>query len=392
MLQDFSVAHLRRRSSVTRTAALLVAALVITLTTILVIRLTDGDSTSGGPPPVSPTAVARADAPTGPLAVPGDDSRSALPQATGFASGVTGGESGRVYHVTSGADSVSAPAPGSLRYGLSTGRPVWIVFDSDVEIRLAGALRVPSDTTIDGRGHRVYLTGHGNPGLQIYGVSNVVITHVTLRDFGDIARTEVNDPDDAIDVARSRGVWIDHCSLSVAGDKLIAVEEGAENITVSWNHFFDQEQTLQIGAQYSGDADRRSTVTVDHNWFDGVGYRTPLVDYAKAHVYNNVMDKWTVSAIQAIRGAQVVLQSNVFVVGPSRKVSILRPPQRCNDKRTRCDGREGFLLSVDNLVVGRGKLQQTGSADVFDPQVAYDYRAEPASAALAAGVRSRSGP
>lgn len=378
------------------TTAVLAVALAVTLAVILTgdgpSRDSPGPSsgTTAALPRSTSTEAPRAQASTGNLQVPGS-ALPALAPAVGFASGVTGGAGGALYRVTSAADSSVAPVPGTLRYGLTRGGPTWVVFDRDMTIRLQAPLALPSDTTLDGRGHAIELTGHGVAGLQVYDVENVIVEHLTLHDFGDVAKTEVNDPDDAIDIQRSSLVWIDHCSLSMAGDKLIAVEDGGQGLTFSWNHFADQEQTVQIGALSTAYQDVGATVTLHHNWFDHVGYRLPLVQYAKAHVYNNFLDGWSVSGVRSERLAQVYLENNVFRPGGNRRAGSVRPAQRCNDKHTFCDGRSGFLVSVGNLVQGRAFIRQTGAAGVFLPSASYPYAAAPASEALAAQVSTGAG-
>lgn len=340
---------------------------------------------------VTATTTTASPAPPGTGSLMGRDGVPALAPATGFARGTTGGGAGPVYHVTSSQDSLTDPAPGTLRYGLRLGGPRWIVFDSGMTITFRGPMPVPSDTTIDGRGRHVVLTGHGVAGLHLYDVSNVIIEGLTLHDFGDVARTIDNDPSDAIDVQRSSRVWIDHNTLSHTGDKLISVEDGGRGVTLSWNHFADQQQVVQIGAQSTAAHDVGTTVTVHHNYFDRVGYRLPLVLYAKAHVYNNYVHAWRVSAVRSERIAQVYLERNVFAATVNRKAALLEPAQVCNDTGTFCDPRSGFLADVGNYVTGHAVIRSTDPRTVFDPSRAYDYTAEAATPSLASRIVAHAG-
>ena len=62
-------------------------------------------------------------------------------------------------------------------------------------------LRVPSNTTIDGRGRRVALI---DDGLGVYGSQNVILTHLTIDG-------RLNRLTQAVNVANgSRDVWVDH--------------------------------------------------------------------------------------------------------------------------------------------------------------------------------------
>lgn len=326
---------------------------------------------------------------TGPLM--GRSGVAALSPATGFARGTTGGDAGAVYHVTSADDALSNPAPGTLRYGLGLGGARWIVFDTDMTIALRGPVPVPSDTTIDGRGRRVVLTGHGVAGIQIYDATNVILVGLTLRDFGDVALTISNDPSDAIDIQRSSSVWIDHNTLSHAGDKLISIEDGGSGITISWNRFYDQEQVVQVGALSTAANDVGATVTFHHNFFDRVDYRLPLVMYAKVHVYNNFMYAWTLSGVRSERLGQVYLERNVFQQLTSRKAALIEPAQTCNDSGTYCDSRAGFLADVGNYSSGKAVIRSSGSAQVFSPRLAYGYTAETASPALGTRIAAAAG-
>src|SRR4051812_21507730 len=119
---------------------------------------------------------------------------SPLGVPVGYGRNTTGGAGGAIYHVTTASDDAVHPAAGSLRWALTQQSPLWVVFDGDYTIHLKAGLRVGPNKTIDGRGHKVTLTGHGLPGLQLYSTHNVIIESLTLRDFGDIALTWSNDP------------------------------------------------------------------------------------------------------------------------------------------------------------------------------------------------------
>ena len=301
----------------------------------------------------------------------------------GFGRGVTGGLAGPVVHVTTSADS----GPGSLRAAVAGNTPAWVVFDDDYTIRLDSGVAVGSNKTIDGRGHKVTLTGHGTDGLVLKGVSNIIVANMLLHDFGDVAKTSRNDKPDAIHIERSSNVWVDHCDLSEAGDKLVAVANGSTDVTVSWNHFHDQQQVFQIGDQASAAAAAEQNVTVDHNYFDHTGYRNPVVSYGKAHVFNNYYVGWRLYGVRSERVAQVYLENNVFAAGSSRRASdVSTGGSGCNDEGTRCDPRRGYLEATGNLLENGAELQTNAVADMFKPSDYYRYQAEPATSALAAEI------
>jgi pectate lyase len=361
----------------------------LTLTLVLVSPANaDGTVVSPGLPVDTSTDVTPVAAPADSLAATGV---APLASPIGFGAATTGGAGGVLLHVTTATDSVTSPVRGSLRWAVQQPGPKWIVFDADLTIALTAALPLTSDTTIDGRGRQVMITGHGLTGIEIHDVSNVVLENLILHDFGDTSQTSANNPDDAISIARASRVWIDHSSLSQAGDKLIGANDGVAQMTLSWNHFYQQRQTVQIGSISTANQDVDNTVTLAYNHFDHVGYRTPVVSYGKAHIFNNYMDTWSVSGVRSERLAQVVLEGNVFQAGSAPKATLVAPAQTCNDAGTLCDSRSGFLLDTGNLYLGRTINASTGPTHMFDPALAYSYTVLPATAGLAATIKAGAG-
>ena len=363
---------------------------VVGLVVVVVVALVVGLAVwhvnqSGSEPPLpEPTASPTHHKPTGPPTVEG-----LLAEREGFGQDVKGGSEGPVVHVTTDADS----GPGSLREAVSGDEPAWIVFDKDMTINLATGLPVGSNKTIDGRSKDVTITGHGHPGLELLGVSNVIIESLTLTDFGDVTQTKNNDLSDAIHLEGAKGVWIDHNDLSSTGDKLVAVSGGSRDVTISWNHLHDQEQVIQIGNQTTQDADAVQDVTLDHNFFDKTGYRNPVVSYGKAHVYNNYYLDWRLYAVRSERVAQMFLENNVFEAGRNDRVTLTTVEgDGCNDNGTRCDSRDGYLRAVGNFTVDTRHIRESEPQLVFDPSDYYSYSAEPADKGLAERVADGAGP
>lgn len=367
-----------------RLGAIVVAVAALAAAVVVVLVLRGGSGGGSAQPATSPTPAGSA---TGAPA-PGNDT-ALLAGRAGFGRAVQGGAGGRVVHVRSAGDD----GPGSLRAALVGGGARSVVFDSDLTIHLATPLAIPSQTTIDGRGHRVEITGHGVAGLDIVNVHDVIIESIVLHDFGDVAKTKANNTPDAIHIAAAHEVWIDHDDLSMAGDKLIAVDEGSTDITVSWNHFHDQQQVFQIGNQANAAQNADQSVTIHHNFFDHTGYRNPVVSTGKAHVYNNYYLDWQLYAVRAERNGQMVLENNIFQPGPSIRGSLVTPAgDGCNDKRTRCDDRPGLLRATGNLAEAGTKLLTSNPSAVFDPHKDYPYQAQPADAALRARIVAQAGP
>ncbi len=356
----------------------LLAALIVVLAFIRVDR---GDE---GPPLPEPTPSSTRTTPTGPPTVEG-----LLAQREGFGQQVRGGADGPLVHVTTDADS----GPGSLREAVTGDEPAWVVFDEDMEIQLGSPLRVGSNKTIDGRARDVVITAPGQSGLELVGVSNVIVESLTLTEFGDVTQTKQNDLSDAIYLDGATDVWIDHNDLSRAGDKLIAVANGSGGVTVSWNHLHDQEQVIQIGNQTTQEADAAQTATLHHNFFDRTGYRNPVVSYGRAHAYNNYYLDWRLYAVRSERVAQLLLENNVFDGGRNPRVSLVTVQgDGCNDSGTRCDARDGYLRAEGNLTDNTRRIRESEPGLVFDPSRLYDYSAETADRDLAERVESGAGP
>jgi pectate lyase len=339
--------------------------------------------------------IAQADVPAGhgPLGA-GDgtpaDRALLLDRRAGFGQHVTGGNAGPTFHVTTAADS----GPGSLREALAQPGPLWIVFDGDYTIALRSGLPVTSDKTIDGRGHRVLITGHTLPGLRIWGQSNIIVEAIYLRDFGDIALTKSNDPNSAIQIQdRAHDIWIDHCSLSMAGDKLIAIHGGATAITVSWNKCFEQEQVFQMGCQATHEQDVDSCLTSHHNFFDSTGYRHPVASSGKVHAYNNYLRHWKQYGMRGQRNAQFYSEANIFEAGENTAgLRFDAVGNGWNDPHTLFDKSPGFVRSVNDWKVNNVKLRTREPEKVFSPSQCYSYKADKADASLKELVAGYAGP
>ncbi|MBK7857571.1 MAG: right-handed parallel beta-helix repeat-containing protein [Archangiaceae bacterium] len=367
-------------------------------------------------------------------------SRTLLLQRVGYGASVTGGEAAtRLTHVTTAADS----GPGSLRAALTAQGPAWVVFDGDYVIRLLSPINLTSDKTVDARGRHVVINGNGgrgskarHSGFEIDHVSNVIITNLTFEYFGDQDLTEANNPADEIQALGADRVWIHHNTLGLVGDKAVSVMGGSTRVTVSWNHFHDQQQNMQLGSQSTGALDVLQTVTVHHNFFDdqnqvptpptvatyqNSGYRHPAAAYGRAHLFNNVDRGWSAFSVRSERGERLLLENNVFIAGAKTGAISTRPqgvppngpppgtncapmqacvaPYKnicgCNDTCKNCDPTPGALLERGNLALNGAQLDENDPqavvAGVLNAPDFYTYRAEQADSALVAAVTTGAG-
>ncbi|CAD6554753.1 pectate lyase family protein [Paraburkholderia metrosideri] len=241
-----------------------------------------------------------------------------LSQREGYGREAIGGAGGRVVVVTSAADS----GPGTLREALrNTNGPTWIRFASDMTIALHSQLRVPSNVSIDGRGHQVKLLDYG---LGIYGSANVIVTHLTIDG-------ELRTFSQAVNIANgSRNVWIDHLDLSRFADRLLNVKNGSTDVTVSWVKFHDDDKVMLLNNITSEDLfknyerDAIARVTLHHNWFVNTVQRNPRAQFGTFHLYNNLLENWDFYGMSFSLDAKATVEGNIFSNTSQR--SCTEPP------------------------------------------------------------------
>src|SRR5262249_7826051 len=145
-------------------------------------------------------------------------------------------------------------------------------------IALSGMNDVASNKTVVGLGANATITGGG---LDVDGVSNVIIQNLNFRDWAD----------DAVNVQDgSTRVVVDHNTFTNGHDGAVDIKRASDFATVSWNRFFNHDKTMLLGHSDDNGAQDRGhlRVTYHHNWFDGTTQRHPRVRFGNpVHVYNN---------------------------------------------------------------------------------------------------------
>lgn len=309
-------------------------------------------------------------------AVPGAaaaSSRAPLATPIGFGRGATGGASGPDRWVTTLADD----GPGSLRAALDEGGGSWIRFAVSGTIDPAKPLEVPADTTVDGRDAEILVTGGG----LLLAQPNVIIENLSFapRETGN-----PNDPQDAVLVRGATRVWIDHCSFTGGGDKMIGVPSGTD-ISISWNHFHDHHQVVQLGTYETRDASKDIRATLYDNFFERTGYRNPRIAYGLAHAFNNVLVGWTVHGMSAVADGQLLAEANVFQAGSDPNAII---PAR--EKQWK-DDYPGAIRSTGELLLNGATVKQRLPDTVFDARSFYPYSPLAADGSLLASVERSAG-
>ena len=296
-----------------------------------------------------------------------------LDHVTGFGRSTTGGLGGNFCHVTSLEDSGS----GTLRSCAQNDSPVWVVFDVSGTINLSSAIRVGSNTTIDGRGANITVTGAG---LNIEKRENVIIHNLEISNLSK---------DDAVKIYSSQNVWIDHVTAANTPDGLIDITEQSKNVTVSWCKLTNHNKTMLIGSNNSRVEDEVITVTLHHNHHYRTIRRNPNIRYASVHMYNNLIDQWgagTTSGdgVNSTYTAKVYLENNIF--NPDREVTRAIRFTVPNYQDV-----EGYLLAKGNLMLGGLEEIENKPELVFNPNTLYQYKAEEATLSLKESIENGAG-
>ncbi|KAI5074399.1 hypothetical protein GOP47_0010360 [Adiantum capillus-veneris] len=228
--------------------------------------------------------------------------------AIGFGRDAVGGRDGEYYIVTDASDDDPvSPKPGTLRHAVIQSEPLWIIFDSDMNIVLKEELLMNSYKTIDGRGHEVHIS-HG-PCITVQFVSNIIIHGIHVHDCKPAGNAMVRSSPthygyrtisdgDGISLFGARDVWVDHVSFARCTDGLFDAIMGSTAITVS-NSFFTQHDKVML-LSHSDDymADKTMQATIAFNHFgEGLVQRMPRCRHGFFEIVNNDYTHWEMYAI-----------------------------------------------------------------------------------------------
>jgi len=217
-------------------------------------------------------------------------------------------------------------------------------------ISLSGMHKVSSNKSILGVGSGSGISGGG---LNLSGVSNVIIRNLVFR----------NADDDSINVQESaRNIWIDHNDLSNGHDGLVDIKRGSDFVTVSWNHFHNHDKTALLGHDDgNGSQDiGHLRVTYHHNWFDGTTQRHPRVRFGNpVHVYNNYYNGNSGYGVASTCNAGVLVERNYFE-------NVSHPTVTQTG-----DSPSGNLRVINNYLVNSGAEQVRNGASVAAIPYAY---------------------
>ncbi|XP_057743521.1 probable pectate lyase 12 [Arachis stenosperma] len=243
--------------------------------------------------------------------------------AIGFGQNAKGGKGGEFYIVTDSSDNDAVnPKLGTLRYAVIQNEPLWIVFPSNMMIKLSQELIFNSFKTIDGRGADVHIVGGGCITLQY--ISNVIIHNIHIHHCHPSGNAMVrSSPEhygyrtesdgDGISIFGSHDIWIDHCTLSRCKDGLIDAVMGSTAITVSNNHFSHHNDVMLLGHSDHYLPDSAMQVTIAFNHFgEKLVQRMPRCRLGYVHIVNNDFTAWQMYAIGGSGSPTINSQGNRY--------------------------------------------------------------------------------
>ncbi len=274
---------------------------------------------------------------------------SLLAEREGWGAQTTGGQGGKIYVVTTLADSKDNPPEGSLRWAVEkTQGPRIVKFAVDGVINLEDVLKPEANTTIDGRGRNIVIARNG---IQIKNPrNNIIITNIKLTEGED-------DSGDAIEIRDSENVWIHHVTAEKFTDGLIDIVQGSTNVTVSWSHLWNHDKVMLIGNGDHDGVDPRIKVTLHHNLFENFNIRSPLLRLGKVDMYNNYILGWKSTAVESRQRGQILAENNIFQAGRKHRAII-------TDNDNSSQG-PGYLRSVGNLFLNEAYGEENEPDRVF---------------------------
>ncbi|CAK9872177.1 unnamed protein product [Sphagnum jensenii] len=243
--------------------------------------------------------------------------------AIGFGQNAIGGRNGEIYVVTDDSDdAVTNPKYGTLRWGVIQTQPLWIIFARDMMITLKEELIMNSFKTLDGRGANVHIAGGACLTLQY--ISNVIVHGLHIHDCKSTGDTMViSTPThvgyrgmadgDAVSIAGSHDLWVDHNFLANAADGLVDAIEGSTDITVSNNYFTNHDKVMLLGAHPKDTIDVNMRVTVAFNHFGpNLVQRMPRCRFGSFHVVNNFYSQWEMYAVGGSENPTINSEGNYY--------------------------------------------------------------------------------
>ncbi|KAK6913040.1 Pectate lyase, partial [Dillenia turbinata] len=306
--------------------------------------------------------------------------------AIGFGKNAVGGRDGQIYVVTdSGDDDPVNPRPGTLRYAAIQDEPLWIIFRSDMVIKLKQELVMNSFKTIDGRGASVHIAG--GPCIKIHYVTNIIIHGVHIHDCKSGGSAMIRDSPhhagwwvpsdgDGVSIIGGSHIWVDHCTLSNCEDGLIDAIRGSTAITISNNFMTHHDKVMLLGHSDNYLEDKNMQVTIAFNHFgEGLVQRMPRCRHGYFHVVNNDYTHWEMYAIGGSAAPTINSQGNRFLAPDYR----FRKEATKHEDAPESEWRNWNWRSEGDLMLNGAFFRQSGAGAAHNYARASSLSARPSS-------------
>ncbi|MFJ4834984.1 polysaccharide lyase family 1 protein [Streptomyces sp. NPDC088747] len=153
-------------------------------------------------------------------------------------------------------------------------------------------------------------------GIHIRESSNIIIQNVTVKNVKKSGSPTSNGGDAIGMESGVRNVWVDHVDLLASGgesegyDGLFDMKDNTQYVTLSYSTLRNSGRGGLIGSSESDTSN--GYVTFNHNLYENIDSRTPLLRGGVAHVYNNYYVKLNESGINSRAGAKAKVDNNYF--------------------------------------------------------------------------------
>lgn len=246
----------------------------------------------------------------------------AFPGAEGFGTQAVGGRGGRVYIVSTLADS----GQGSLRECVNAAGPRICVFRTGGTIELKSTLTVANPyLTIAGQtapgGGITLKVADPSRSIDMFKITTyeVVVRYIRFRPGtkGQDARALTINAGGSVPQDRvAHNIVIDHCSFSWAGDEIIIAWDRTHDVTFSWNILAESLTPGLKGpnlGKYGG-----GPYSIHHNLIAHHSYRLPNASASggTTDLVNNVIYNFRAFGMRALLGAMINLRGNWIEAGP----------------------------------------------------------------------------
>lgn len=275
-------------------------------------------------------------------------------------------------------------APGSLRDCAYRDGATWILFQNSGTYNLSSPLRIKSNKTVDGRGRKIRITGMG---VLTNESSNIIFENLTFTDPA-IAVSDTTSRR-AISIHNStHHIWIDHCTFESYPLVEVDVKRGSHHVTISWSRFQNADTGLLFGLPPDVIDETCQTLTIHHNYFNGLKWSGMFARRGTLHAFNNFFMSVGHFGVECTDSARCYMEKNVF--NTDKPVALYR----LYIDGAPVDTTEGFVKMVDNwITIGEENLEALpgdNSARGYKPD--YKYSVEEADADLAWTLKQKAGP